>query len=77
MIVYTQFSNSGRILKLFNQETDQLIAEILIHGFLSRAALMSSLAGNGSYVYRGECFQLAAYEYLDTQSEIITERENS
>ena len=71
---FIRFSDSGRILQIYNEENGQLIAEILVHGFLKRAVESSSNEGN--YIFRGELTQLAAFEYLDIITESITERSN-
>lgn len=61
-------SNTGRLLTI-SHNNGQLIAEILIHGFFSRA-----MNPENNYVFRGELDQLAAYEYLNTEVERIEER---
>ena len=71
-------SNSGRILRI--SRDGETICELLIHGFLKRAMESTQIA-NGSrsetrYTYRGEVHQIAAYEYLNTRTEQIEEREN-
>lgn len=74
MIIKAEISQTGRSLTLYSESSGQLIAEIIVHGFLARAMEMSEQIG--TYVYRGEMFQLAGYEYLDKENEVITERDN-
>jgi hypothetical protein len=68
-------SESGKILQLFNADTGCMIAEILVHGFLNRAMDMSAMEGN--YIFRGELFQLAGWEFLNINEELISERISS
>lgn len=73
-----EFSALGRTVRILNATNGNLIAEILVHGFLKRAFDSSEFvdAGASRYVFRGELFQLAGYEFLDIPNEQITEREN-
>jgi len=68
-------SQSGRTLILINESTGNTIAEINVHGFLKRAFDMASRS-NGTYIYYGEVFQLAGYEFIDRVNEVIRERYN-
>lgn len=62
--------NNGKICTIRNKQ-GVVLAEILVHGFLERA-----LDSNGIYVFRGELYQLAQYEYLDKENQMITEKED-
>lgn len=76
MIVELKFSDSGRVLEILSDpltgsENQKTIARILVHGFLRRA-----IEASNNYIFHGEFFQLANYEYLDLDHERIVEREN-
>lgn len=66
--IKVEFSETGKIAKFFHP-SGELLAMILIHGFLSRALL-----SEGGYVFYGEMTQLPGYEILDEREEIIKER---
>jgi len=72
MIVELKFSDSGRVLEILSaSDPEKTIARILVHGFLRRA-----IEASNNYIFHGEFFQLANYEYLDLDHERIVEREN-
>ena len=73
-------SDSGKIAQIFHSN-GRLIAEILIHGPLLKVAQNCHdsrpiLTGRPN-IFRAEAFGLAGYEFLDTDNEAITEKENN
>lgn len=70
-------SDTGHSAEL-RLENGRIIAQFLVHGLLKRVAenCLSDLAiQNGRpNIFRGELFQLAAYEYLNVEDERIEER---
>lgn len=75
MLVNISFSESKRVCRIHDADTGNLIAELLIHGFLSRAVDMGR--EHGKYIFRGEVTQLAGFEFLNIEQECITEYKQS
>ena len=75
-----EISDSGKIAVLRYPPMDRIIAELLIHGNLiaatNNAVLNNPIKAGYANVFRGEVFQLASYEILDKQDELIREKEN-
>lgn len=68
MQVNLEVSNTGRSIRIYN-ESGSLRAVLIIHGFLDRALL-----SQGNYVFYGEMYQLAGYERIDVENEVIYEQ---
>lgn len=77
MTAELQISNSGRLLRI-KHANGRIIAEILVHGHLWKVLEnvdngMPIQAGRAN-IFRGELYQLAGYEVLDVDAEVITEK---
>ena len=77
MQVTLALTNSGRILTL-TAINGRIIAEILVHGslsdVLSNCLTEKPITKGRANIFRGELFQLAGYEVLDTENERIIEK---
>jgi hypothetical protein len=71
-------SETGRLLRIIHPGNGRIIAEILVHGHLKRviAACDNSepIQHGRANIFRGELFQLAGYEFLNTENESIEEK---
>ena len=72
-----EISESGRVLRIFH-ENGRLISELLIHGPLSKVMKncdeQRPILNGRPNVFRGECFGLAGYEFLNVSEERIEEK---
>jgi glutamine cyclotransferase len=77
MSVLLTISDSGRVLTI-KHSTGRVIAEILVHGHLKK--VLENIDNNNpiakgiANIFRGELYQLAGYEWLNTDYEIIEEK---
>ncbi len=70
-------SDSGKFAEL-RLNNGRIIAQFLVHGLLKRVSencvsRNEILAGRPN-IFRGELFQLASYEYLNREEEMIEEK---
>lgn len=75
--VRLELSDSGKICKL-KTESNRTIAELFVHGYLKRVienAIDNVPMINGKpNVFRAEVYQLAGYEFLNCDEEMIEEK---
>lgn len=70
-------SESGRVLTI-RHSSGRVIAEVLVHGHLKKVLEnindSQPISKGIANIFRGELYQLAGYEWLNTDYEIIEEK---
>jgi len=72
-----EISDSGKLAEI-RMESGRIIAQFVVHGLLKKVAEHCNsgseiLAGKAN-IFRGELYQIAPYEYLDREKEVVLER---